>query len=77
MSPLSIWTHFESLEDPRVERTRRHKLMDIVVISVMAVICNADGWDDIVLFAKSEGWLRTFLELPEVPVRTPSASSQH
>jgi len=65
MAPLSIWTHFESLKDPRVERTRRHKLMDIVVISVMAVICNADGWDEIVLYAKQrEEWLRTFLELP-------------
>lgn len=65
MAPLSIWTHFESLKDPRVERTRRHKLMDIVVISVMAVISYADGWDDIVEYAKvREGWLRTFLELP-------------
>jgi len=65
MQHLSIWTHFESLKDPRVERTRRHKLMDIVVISVMAVICYADGWDDIVEYAKvREAWLRTFLELP-------------
>lgn len=65
MPPLSIWTHFESLKDPRVEGTRRHKLMDIVVISVMAVICYADGWDDIVEYAKvREAWLRTFLELP-------------
>lgn len=65
MPPLSVWTHFESLKDPRVERTRRHKLMDIVVVSVMAVISFADGWDDIVEYAKvREAWLRTFLELP-------------
>lgn len=65
MQPLSVWTHFESLKDPRVERTRRHKLMDIVVISVTAVISYADGWDDIVEYAKvREEWLRTFLELP-------------
>lgn len=65
MQPLSVWTHFESLKDPRVERTRRHKLMDIMVISVMAVISYADGWDDIVEYAKvREEWLRTFLELP-------------
>jgi hypothetical protein len=60
-----MWAHFESLEDPRVERTRRHKLQDIVVTSVMAVIGFADGWSDIVQFAKDrEDWLRTVLELP-------------
>jgi predicted transposase YbfD/YdcC len=65
MAPLAIWTHFESLKDPRVERTRRHKLMDIVVISVLAVICYADGWSDIHDFGKArEAWLRRFLELP-------------
>ena len=65
MQPPAIWDHFESLKDPRVERTRRHKLMDIVVMSVMAVICYADGWSDIHDFGKArEAWLREFLELP-------------
>ena len=59
MQPPAIWTHFESLKDPRIERTRRHKLMDIVVISVLAVVCGADGWSDIVLFAQDrEEWPR-------------------
>jgi hypothetical protein len=65
MPPLSFWIHFESLKGPRVQRTRRHELMEVVIISVMAVICYADGWDDIAEFAKArESWLRTFLELP-------------
>lgn len=65
MQPPAIWEHFESLKDPRVERTRRHNLMDIVVMSVMAVICYADGWSDIHDFGKArEAWLREFLELP-------------
>jgi len=65
VQPPAIWAHFEGLKDPRVERTRRHKLMDIVVISVLAVVCGADGWSDIVQFAEDrEEWLRTFLELP-------------
>ena len=65
MQPPAIWAHFENLKDPRVERTRRHKLQDIVVISVMAVIGFADGWSDIVQFAKDrEDWLRKVLELP-------------
>ncbi|MFC1643354.1 transposase family protein [Myxococcota bacterium] len=37
MAPLARWTHFESLKDPRVERTRRHELMDIVILSILAV----------------------------------------
>jgi hypothetical protein len=65
MEPLSFWIHFESLKDPRVQRTRRHERMEVVILSVMAVICYADGWDDIAEFAKArESWLRTFLELP-------------
>jgi predicted transposase YbfD/YdcC len=57
--------HFAGLQDPRVDRTKRHQLVDIIVISIVAVICGADGWDDIVIFARArEAWLRTFLELP-------------
>lgn len=65
MAPLGFWTHFEGLKDPRVDRTRRHELKDIVVTSVLAVICGADGWSDIVQFAQDrQEWLGTFLELP-------------
>jgi hypothetical protein len=64
MQPLSIWTHVEILNDRRVERTRRHKLMDILVVSVMAVVCLANGWDDIKELATlREAWPRTLLEL--------------
>jgi predicted transposase YbfD/YdcC len=65
MVPPAIWSHFESLKDPRVERTRRHELMDIVIVSILAVVCNADGWSEIVDYANTkEAWLRTFLKLP-------------
>jgi hypothetical protein len=37
MEAPPIWSHFEALQDPRVERTRRHRLMDIVIISVLSV----------------------------------------
>ena len=57
--------HFGGLTDPRVERTREHKLLDIIVIAILAVICGADSWVDIELFGHSkEGWLKSFLELP-------------
>jgi hypothetical protein len=52
MERPAIWSHFESLKDPRVERTRRHQLVDIVIISVLAVVAGADGWSDIVQFAE-------------------------
>ena len=59
-----IVEHFAELEDPR-RYNRRHKLLDIVVIAICAVICGADSWEDIELFGKSkEGWLRGLLELP-------------
>lgn len=61
----SIGEHFAGLTDPRVERTKRHQLTDIVVIAICAVICGADCWTEVEDFGQAkEGWLRTFLELP-------------
>ena len=60
-----IIDHFSDLKDPRIERNKLHKLIDILTIAICAVICNADTWEDIEEFAKSkEGWFRKFLELP-------------
>ena len=61
----TIMDYFETLEDPRIERCKRHKLLDIIAIAICAVICGADSWVYIELFGKSrEEWFRTFLELP-------------
>lgn len=61
----AIEEHFGKVSDPRVERTREHKLIDIIAIAICAVICGAEGWVDIELFGKSKlPWLKTFLELP-------------
>ena len=57
--------HFGNMDDPRIERNKLHKLIDIVTIAICAVICNADTWEDIEEFARSkERWFRQFLELP-------------
>lgn len=62
---LAIQTHFADLEDPRIERSRRHDLLDIVVIAICAVICGADGWVDIAKYGRAKrDWLATFLALP-------------
>jgi len=63
--PLDLATYFGSLEDPRVERTKQHKLLDIIIIAICGVICGAEGWVNIEEFGKEkEEWLKTFLELP-------------
>ncbi|MBD2771402.1 transposase family protein [Iningainema sp. BLCCT55] len=38
------------IEDPRIERTKRHKLIDILTIAICAVICGAEGWVDIEIY---------------------------
>jgi predicted transposase YbfD/YdcC len=59
-----IEEHFGKVTDPRIGNATRHKLIDIIVIAILAVICGADTWVDVELFAKSkQKWLRTFLEL--------------
>ena len=56
---------FGRVEDPRLDRQKKHKLIDIIAIAVCATIAGADGWAPIALYARSkEAWLRTFLELP-------------
>jgi predicted transposase YbfD/YdcC len=57
--------HFADVPDPRVRARSDHKLLDILAISILAVICGADGWDDIARFGRcKEKWLATVLELP-------------
>jgi hypothetical protein len=60
-----IGEHFSDLEDPRIERTKHHQLLDIIAIAIGGVICGADSWVDLELFGRSkEGWLKRFLSLP-------------
>lgn len=63
--PVIITEHFSGLKDPRIDRTKRHKLLDIIVIAICAVICGADEWTEIEEFGKAKyAWLKGFLELP-------------
>lgn len=56
---------FESLTDPRMERTRRHSLLNVLILAVCATLGNADGWADIERFSKAKlDFFRTFLDLP-------------
>ena len=61
----SVMDHFQDLEDPRIERSKRHGLLDILTIAICAVICGADSWVYVEMFGKSkEEWFRSFLDLP-------------
>lgn len=61
----SLVGYLSIIPDPRIERSRRHNLLDILIIAVCAVICGAEGWTDIEEFGHSkEEWLKEFLELP-------------
>jgi hypothetical protein len=64
--PLSALTaSFRSLPDPRVDRTKRHLLVDIMAIAICAVVCGADGWTEVEDFGKiKKKWLKRFLALP-------------
>jgi hypothetical protein len=60
-----LLSYFEDLPDPRVVGRCDHKLLDIVAITVCAVISGLDEWEDIVDYARMrEDWFRQFLELP-------------
>lgn len=62
---LSIARHFADLPDPRVDRTKKHGLTDILVIALCATIAGADSWEEVERFGKAkEVWLRRFLPLP-------------
>jgi predicted transposase YbfD/YdcC len=57
--------HFSKLEDPRIERSKRHKLIDILTVTLLGVICGADSWVGIESFGRAKlKWLRRILELP-------------
>ncbi len=57
--------HFSELKDPRIERSRLHKLIDILIIAICAVICGADTWEDVADFGRAKRkWFEQFLELP-------------
>src|SRR4051812_32928580 len=61
----SVMEHFENLTDPRMERRKLHKLHDIIFITIAAVICGCDEWNDIEEFGTIRyDWLKTILELP-------------
>jgi predicted transposase YbfD/YdcC len=61
----TIEQHFGDLTDPRIDRTKLHTLMNILVMALCAVIAGADNWEDVEEFGNTKlEWFLKFLELP-------------
>jgi predicted transposase YbfD/YdcC len=59
-----IKEHFGKIEDPRLGQNKRHQLMDIIVLSICAVVSGAEGWEAIEGFGyDKEAWLKKYIEL--------------
>ena len=62
---VSIRNYFAKLKDPRRRHRRLHRLQDIVVIALCAVIAGAQDWQEVETFGrKRRAWLQRFLALP-------------
>lgn len=60
----SLEASFGDLPDPRVQGRCEHKLVDIVLVAVCAVLCGAESWSEVEEFGEAkEGWLRQYLSL--------------
>ena len=58
-------SYFSEMKDPRIERTRRHLLDDIVFIAIASVLSGGDSWNDMEEYGEiKKEWLSSFLELP-------------
>jgi predicted transposase YbfD/YdcC len=64
-APRGLLRFFDDVEDPRMNRTKRHLLTDILGITICAVTCGADTWTAIETYGRSKReWLEAFLALP-------------
>ncbi len=60
----SIHQHFSCVRDPRIDRQKKHPLINVIFIAICGVLCGTDNWVAIERFAKvKEEWLGQFLDL--------------
>ncbi|HIK10315.1 MAG TPA: ISAs1 family transposase, partial [Oscillatoriaceae cyanobacterium M33_DOE_052] len=61
----SLHHHFGLIDDPRVPGRCAHRLVDIIMIALLAVLAGATGGEEIATYGQGkQTWLSTFLELP-------------
>lgn len=60
----SLLEYFADLPEPRIERCKKHALLDIIAIAILASICGAEHFTEMEEFGiRKQTWLKTFLEL--------------
>jgi predicted transposase YbfD/YdcC len=60
----ALLEHFRELADPRIDRHKEHKLIDVLVIAICAILCGANDWVAVETFGKAKrAWFACFLEL--------------
>lgn len=65
LAVFAVTRFFTRLRDPRRRHLRRHLLIDLIVITLCAVIAGANDWQQVATFARRRrAWLQTFLRLP-------------
>lgn len=65
MPRRTLHEHMSAIKDPRISRTKKHRLDDIPIITLCAVLCRATSFEDIAELAEvRESWLKKFLKLP-------------
>jgi 2C-methyl-D-erythritol 2,4-cyclodiphosphate synthase len=56
--------HFDSVVDPRIERCKKHNLLDILLLAISAALFGAEGWEDIEDFGHLKlNWLKNTAHL--------------
>jgi predicted transposase YbfD/YdcC len=64
-SPVSLLYHFADLDDPRSDHTKLHGLLDLIALTLCAVVSGADAWTEVETYGlRKQAWLETFLDLP-------------
>ena len=64
MASSTLMDFLSEVDDPRMDRTKKHKLLDILVITILGFMAGNDNWPEIIEWAKHNvDWLKTFLEL--------------
>ena len=63
-TPQSLLAHFQDLPDPRVNRTKDHDLIDVLVIAICTLLCAGESFNDMEDFGRAkQDWFKTFLAL--------------
>jgi predicted transposase YbfD/YdcC len=63
--PIALCQYLDRLSDPRIDRCKRHLLLDVITMTLCAVLAGADTWPQVATFARRRrDWFGRFLELP-------------